>query len=107
MAYRSNFAMTDGRKSSVWKPGERNKGDREETERFQSEDLELPFAFSPTGLKGIVTVEKAWKLPIRLECSPRSTTVTQNNQKLKKTQFYYNDKVSNHVLCDRAVDINV
>lgn len=79
--------MTDGRKSNVWKPGERRKGDREEIERFQSENLELPLAFPPTGLKSIVTVEKAWKLPIRPECSPKSTTVTQNNQKLFKNSF--------------------
>lgn len=34
MAHKSNFAMTDGKKSNVWKPGERSKGDREKIERF-------------------------------------------------------------------------
>lgn len=87
MAHKSNFAMTDGRKSNVWKPGERSNGDREEIQRFQSKNLELLLAFSPTGLKSTVMVEKAWRFPARPECSTRSTTVTQNNQKLLKNNF--------------------
>lgn len=79
--------MTDGRKSNVWKPEERSMGDREEIELFQSEKLELPLAFSLTDLKSIVMVEKAWKLPARPECSPRSTTVTQNNKTPIKNNF--------------------
>lgn len=79
--------MTDGRKSNVWKPGERSKGDREEIKRFQSKNLELPLAFTPTGLISIVMVEKAWKFPTRPECSTRSITVTQNTQKLLKNNF--------------------
>lgn len=53
--HKSNFAMTEGRKSNVWKPGERRKGDREKIERFQSENLELP-------LESTVVVEKAMEI---------------------------------------------
>lgn len=64
-----------------------NLGRGEEIERFQGRNLDLPLALSPTGLKSIVMLEKAWKLPRRPECSPLSTTVTQNNKQLSKNNF--------------------